>query len=202
MSKKEIKKEDLRRKLSIATAMLLFSSHRLPGVRGWELKKRLGKKYMKIIEVLNNYLNNIGLQVKIVFEDEEKFVLNEENLEKARFYITLAKPLTISEVKGSGWRIEDVATLAIIITIISSKGGKASLSEIKDVLSTKLPKWKIESAIEKFIRKGYIQISEENIVYLGWRAKAEIDQKELLKSMLNLEIKQLNEGKNEDEKFT
>jgi hypothetical protein len=195
MSKKEIKKEDLRRKLSIAVAMLLFSSHRLPGVRGWELKKRLGKKYVKIIEVLNNYLNNIGLQVKIVFEDEEKFVLNEESLEKARFYITLAKPLTVSEVKGAGWRVEDVATLAMILTIISSKGGKASLSEIKDVLLTKLPKWKIESAIERFIRKGYIQISEENIVYLGWRAKAEIDQKELLKSMLNLELKQSEEDK-------
>jgi hypothetical protein len=195
MSKKEIKKEDLRRKLSIAAAMLLFSSHRLPGVRGWELKKRLGKKYVKIIEVLNNYLNNIGLQIKIVFENEEKFVLNEESLEKARFYITLAKPLTLSEVKGAGWRVEDVATLAMILTIISSKGGKASLSEIKDVLLTKLPKWKIESAIERFTRKGYISISEENIVYLGWRAKAEIDQKELLKSMLDLEIKQSEEDK-------
>ncbi|MEM0329456.1 MAG: hypothetical protein QXW02_03640 [Nitrososphaerota archaeon] len=42
--------EAFSRKLAVAAAMLLFRSHRRPGVKGWELKQKLGKNYMKVID--------------------------------------------------------------------------------------------------------------------------------------------------------
>jgi len=177
----------VRKKLTRAAAMLFFSGHRLPGVRGWELRKRLGRNYMKIVEMLNSRLQPVGMQVKIVFEQSpEEGKIGEDDLERARFYVTLAQPLSFSDVVGSGWRIDEVAALAAIISYVSSRGGKAPVKDVGEMLQTKFPRWKAEAAIERFTRRGYLHVSEDAMVYLGWRTRAEVDQKELLKALMEI----------------
>jgi len=184
---KERTAEIVRKKLARATAMLFFSGHRLPGVRGWELRKRLGRNYMKIVEMLNSRLQPIGMQVKVVFEQSPgEGKISEEDLERARFYITLAQPLSFSDIVGSGWRIDEVAALAAAISYVSSRGGKAPVKDVQDMLQTKFPRWKAEAATERFARRGYLYVSEDAMVYVGWRTRAEVDQKELLKALMEI----------------
>jgi len=175
--------ESFSRKLMTAAAMLLFRSHRKPGVKGWELKYRLGKNYIKVIDALNSYLKRIGLEVKTI--------LGEENdLDKARFYVVLAHPLTLSDLVTAGWSIDEVAALAVALSILMSRGGKTPLRDVLEVLETKFPKWKAEAHIERMIRRGYIEKTDDDVLTLGWRARVEINQKELLKSMLELRLEE------------
>ncbi len=180
------------RKLMIAAAMLLFASHRRPGVRGWELKHRLGKNYMKVIDILNSRLSQLGLRIKTVFEEE-----GEENLDRARFYVTLAHPLTMSDLVTAGWRIDEVAALAAALSVISSRGGKAPLRDVLEVLETKFPKWKAEAYLERAVRRGYINKTDDDILTIGWRTRVELDQKTLLKAVLEAQPQEKEEQKEE-----
>ena len=180
------------KKLMTAAAMLLFRSHRKPGVKGWELKYRLGKNYMKIIDALNSHLKRLGLEVKTVFEEGE-------DLDKARFYVTLARPLMLSDLVTSGWSIDEVAALAVTLSILVSRGGKAPLKDVLEVLETKFPKWKAEAHLERAIRRGYVEKSEEDVLTLGWRARVELDQKELLTSVLELQPPEQTKEESEGE---
>ena len=177
--------ERISRKLMIAATMLFFKSHRSPGVRGWELKNRLGKNYMKVLELLNHKLNDLGLQIKTVFEDESN-----QDLDRARFYITLTHSLTMSDLVTSDYRIDEVAALAITLSLIFSRGGKTSLRDVLEVLETKFPKWKAETYIERAIRRGYINKTEDDILTVGWRTRVELDQRELLKAILEAQPQQ------------
>jgi len=177
--------ERISRKLMIAATMLFFKSHRSPGVRGWELKNRLGKNYMKVLELLNHKLNDLGLQIKTVFEDESN-----QDLDRARFYITLTHSLTMSDLVTSDYRIDEVAALAIALSLIFSRGGKTSLRDVLEVLETKFPKWKAETYIERAIRRGYINKTEDDILTVGWRTRVELDQRELLKAILEAQPQQ------------
>jgi hypothetical protein len=170
------------RKLRKASQMLFFRRHRLPGVKGWELKRSLGKGYMKIIELLNSELEKIGMEVKIVFEKETSLKTpSEEDLSRARFYVVLKEPLV---EKATGQRIDDLAALAASVAYIISRQGKVSRQELEDLLREKFPKWKVEVNLDRFIRQGYLG-QEEDIVYLGWRARAEIDKKTLMRLLLS-----------------
>ena len=82
---------------------------------------------MKVLELLNHKLNELGLQIKTVFEDESS-----QDLDRARFYITLTHPLTMSDLVTSDYRIDEVAALAITLSIIFSRGGKTPLLKIID----------------------------------------------------------------------
>jgi hypothetical protein len=189
--------ERISRKLMIAATMLFFKSHRSPGVRGWELKNRLGKNYMKVLELLNHKLSELGLQIKTVFEDESS-----QDLDRARFYITLTHPLTMSDLVTSDYRVDEVAAVAITLSIIFSRGGKTPLRDVLEVLETKFPKWKAEAYIEKAIRRGYINKTDEDILTIGWRTRVELDQRELLKAILEAQPQQENktEGENQEDK--
>jgi hypothetical protein len=161
--------------------MLFFKRHKKPGVKGWELKKRLGSDYPKILALLNSHLENLDLQVKTVFEEEkpsEKPTLAQ--LDKARFYIILRGGLTPKETKMMGWRIDDIAGLAITITAIIAKKGKASREEVEKLLRDKLPGWRTSMNIDRYIRTGYIDQDERGQLYLDWRTRAEIDEKTLV----------------------
>ena len=185
MSNEQEVEQKAGRKLAVATAMLLFSSHRLPGVRGYELRRRLGKNYLKIIDMLNRRLNPLGLRVKVVFESESG-EHGQEDFDKARFFITLNEPLSLSDIVAAGWRIDEVAILAATLAYLYPRGGYASYSEVMELLEAKLPRWRIESALEKFMRRGYLYKDEDNILHIGWRAYAEIDQRELVKAITTL----------------
>ena len=58
------------RKLKRATHLLFYRRHRKPGVKGWELRKRLGADYPKVLDLLDSHLEKLDLQVKTVFEED------------------------------------------------------------------------------------------------------------------------------------
>ena len=55
------------------------------------------------------------------------------------------------------------------------------------MLEEKFPRWRIESTIDRFIRRGYLSEDDEGLLYVGWRARAEIDQRTLLGLLLGKE---------------
>jgi len=173
-------------KIKRAVHMLFYRRHRKPGVKGWELRKALGSDYPKVLKILDDYLKTLDLQVKTVFEEEkpaEKPTL--EELDKARFYVTLRGELTPKEAKMIGWRIDDLAGLAIAITHVISKKGKAPRKEVEELLRDKLPGWKVGFNIDRYIRYGYLTQDENEQLYLDWRTRAEVDQKALIDMLLS-----------------
>ena len=192
-------------KVKRATHMLFFRRHQKPGVKGWELHKTLGSDYPKVLSVLDDNLKNLDLQVKTVFEEEktpaEKPTLDE--LDKARFLVTLRGGLTPKEAKMIGWRIDDLAGLAITISFIISKKGQATRKEVEKLLGDKIPDWKIGPNIDKYIRYGYIQEDDNAQLYLDWRTRAEVDEKALINMLLGSEKQELGKSLtsvNEEEK--
>ena len=175
-------------KMKRATHMLFYRRHAKPGVKGWELRKALGADYPKVLNILDNYVKTLDLQVKTVFEEEkpiEKPTL--EQLDKARFFITLRGELTPKEDKMVGWRIDDLAGLAITIAYIISKKGKVPRKEIEELLRDKLPGWRVDVNIDRYIRYGYLTQDENEQLYLDWRTRAEVDQKALIDLLLKTE---------------
>jgi hypothetical protein len=176
------------RKLKRATHLLFYKRHRRPGVKGWELRKRLGSDYPKVLGLLDTYLERLDLKVKTVFEGEtpaDKPTL--EQLDRARFFITLRGGLTPKETKLSGWRIDDIAGLAITVAFVISKKGKASRDEVEDILRDKLPGWRVDINVDRYIRAGYLAQDENRQLYLDWRTRAEVDEKALVDLLLAVE---------------
>jgi len=177
------------RKMRRAAKILFYKRHRQPGVKGWELKRALGRDYLKIIDLLNRQLESLDLRVKVVYETpEEPKDPSEEQLEKARFYISLKEPLYASDMAMSGWRVDDIAVLVVTVAYIISKQGRAQRKEVEQILMEKLPRWRVDYSLNRFIRMGYLSQDDADVLYLDWRARAEIDQKTLLKLILGEEI--------------
>jgi hypothetical protein len=177
-------------KLKRATHMLFYKKHMKPGVKGWELRKTLGSDYPKVLKILDDYLKALDLQVKTVFEEEkeiEKPTL--EHLDKARFLITLRGDLTPKEAKMVGWRIDDLAGLAVTIAYVISKKGQAPRKDVEELLREKLPGWKVGINIDRYVRYGYLTQDEYGQLYLDWRTRAEVDQKALIDLLLRTETK-------------
>jgi len=176
------------RKLKRATHLLFYKRHRRPGVKGWELRKRLGSDYPKVLALLDAYLEKLDLQIKTAYEGEkptEKPTL--EQLDRARFFVTLRSGLTPRETKLSGWRIDDVAGLAIAVASIIAKKGKAPRDEVESLLRDKLPGWRVDINIDRYIKAGYLSQDENNQLYLDWRTRAEVDEKALVDLLLAVE---------------
>jgi len=169
--------------------MLFYRRHQKPGVKGWELRKALGADYPKVLDILDDYLKSLDLQVKTVFEEEKTPVEKPslEDLDRARFYITLRGELTPKETKMIGWRIDDLAGLAVTIAYIISQKGQATRKEVEELLSEKLPGWKVGLNIDRYIRYGYLLQDDNAQLYLDWRTRAEVDQKTLIDALLTAE---------------
>lgn len=176
------------RKIKRAAQLLLYKRHMKPGIKGWELKNKLGADYPKILKVLDNHLEKLDLQVKTVFEGEEpKEKPTLEELNKARFFITLRGGLPSKDARMMGWRIDDVAGLATAIAHLIANKGKAPRDEVEDLLRTKLPGWRVEMNLSRYIRSGYLAEDENNMLYLDWRTRAEVDEKALVNLLLGTE---------------
>lgn len=187
-------------KVKRATHMLFFRRHQKPGVKGWELHKALGSDYPKVLDVLDDFLKPLDLQVKTVFEEEkvpEKPTLDE--LDKARFYVTLRGDLQPKEAKMIGWRIDDLAGLAITISYVISKKGQAARRDAEELLGEKLPGWKVGLNIDRYIRYGYLQQDDNEQLYLDWRTRAEVDQKALIDLLLRSEEEDKDAAESEEE---
>ncbi|MCW4051717.1 MAG: hypothetical protein NWE78_00735, partial [Candidatus Bathyarchaeota archaeon] len=168
-------------KIKRAAHLLFFKSHRKPGVKGWELKKKLGSDYPRILALLNTNMEKLDLQVKTVFEEGAPAMKpTREQLDRARFYVTLRGSLTPKETKMMGWRIDDIAGLAMTISAVIAKKGKVPREEVEQLLTDKLPNWRVNSNIDRYIRSGYIDEDEKGDIYLDWRTRAEIEEKTLI----------------------
>jgi len=173
-------------KVKRAAQMLLYKRHQKPGVKGWELHKALGADYPKVLGVLDDYLKPLDLQVKTVFEEEktpEKPTLEESD--RARFFVALRD--VSSKDKLMGWRIDDLAGLAITISFIISKKGQVPRKDVEKLLAEKLPNWKVSLNIDRYIRSGYLTQDEAGQLFLDWRTRAEVDQKALIDRLLSAE---------------
>lgn len=176
--------EAIRDRMERAAQLILFKRHREPGAKSWELKKTLGKKYPEIVDMLDQELKKIGLTIKEIEEGKDK---------PSRYYATMKGHPRLSD-RTFGWRIDDMASLTIILAYIQSKRGKVPTDEVKDLLQEKLPKWRIDRNINRFIKMGYIS-EDDGMLYTDWRTRAEIDQKEMLKQLLSKEAEELEKEK-------
>ena len=172
-------------KIKKATQILFYKRHQKPGVKGWELHKALGSDYIKVLDLLEDYLKPLDLQVKTIFEEEktpEKPTM--EEFDRARFYVALRGDLQTRD-KLMGWRIDDLAGLAITISYIISKKGQAPRKDVEKMLGEKMPNWKIGLNIERYIRNGYLAQDDNGLLFLDWRTRAEVDQKALIAMILS-----------------
>jgi len=186
-----VKKKDIYLgKVKKVTQMLFYKRHQKPGVKGWELHKAIGSDYPKVLDLLEEYLKPMDLQVRVVFEEEktpEKPTI--EELDKARFFVALSNG-SVTKEKLMGWRIDDLAGLAITISYIISKKGQAARKHVEKMLGEKMPNWKIGLNIDRYIRYGYLMQDDKGLLYLDWRTRAEVDQKALINMLLNAEKQQ------------
>ena len=184
-------------KVKKATQMLFYKRHAKPGVKGWELHKALGTDYPKVLDVLDDYLEPLDMQVKVVFEEEktpDKPTV--EELDKARFFVTLKDVATKDKLMG--WRVDDLAGLAITVSYIVANKGQASRKDVEKLLAEKIPNWKVQLNVDRYIRYGYLMADDKGQLYLDWRTRAEVDQKKLIDMLLSAE-KQKEEAQEQPE---
>lgn len=177
---------EVSRKAAKAFQMLAFQRHRYPGVKGWELKKAIGKDFVKIIEIMNSEVERLGLKVGTVYEEGDQVAEpSPDQLESARFFLIFKSPPSPRDVEASGLRIDDLAVLAASIAYVTSRHGKTPRKDLEQLLREKFPRWKVELNLDRFIRRGYLMEDKDELVYIGWRTKAEVDQKTLLSLVLS-----------------
>lgn len=172
-------------KVKRAAQLLLLKSHRLPGVKGWELKRSVGADYVKVLKALDSYLEQIGLSIKVVDDlgNVLSFSDDESKLSTSRFYVTLRDPLRPSEVRTAGWSIDELAGLTVSLASLISRGGKANRKDVEDVLSEKFPNWKAQLHLSRYVKAGYLREEGETLT-LGWRTYAEIDVDKFMQYVL------------------
>jgi hypothetical protein len=174
------------RKVKDAVHLLFFKHHRLPGVRGWELRQELGPEWLDVIDVLDSQLKPLDLKVTRVLDDPDLIAEpTRAQLADARFYITMAGTVDQKTAKTIGWRIDDIAGLAVTVAFLISKQGKSPRVDVEKTLAEKLPGWRAKMNIDRYIEQGYLGEDDRGILYLDWRSRAEIDQKQLVDLVLS-----------------
>ena len=150
---------------------------RNPGVKGWEMKRYLGRDYRQIIEVLSEDVSGLGLEV---FEVKGA----DGTDDSSRFLLRFKEPPTVSEAETSGIRIDDLAVLAATIAFVNSKQGRAARREVEQFLREKFPKWRVEYSLDRYVKRGYLEQDERSMLHTGWRTRAEVDEKTLMTLIL------------------
>ena len=173
---------EVRRKVRRAAHMLLFRKHMKPGVKGWELKKALGKNYSKVLELLDSELRGLGLMIKGVGEAGGQ--PRPEEMLYARYYVTFRGRPEWPEIRGSGWRIDEMAALTASLSLILSRGGKAKYEELDELLEQRMPSWRLKAILNRFFRLGYLARDENENAIVGWRSRVEIDLQRLMSLLL------------------
>ncbi len=102
---------------------------------------------------------------------------------------------SLSEEKKVGWILEDKPSTTLKtkdVFIIHGHDEKATL-ELEKMLREKLPKWKVEWNLRRFVRKGYIVKGEDDMIAIGWRSLVEVDLKSLLTLLLTSPINEVSQ---------
>lgn len=175
----------LERKIRKAFQVLILQRGRNPGVKGWELKRHLGREYRKIIEVLSEDVSTLGLEV---FEVKGA----DGTDDTSRFLLRFKEPPTITEAETSGIRIDDLAVLASSIAFINSKQGRAGRREVEQFLREKFPKWRVEYSLDRYVKRGYLEQDDKTLLHIGWRTRAEVDEKTLMTMILSRGSKEVS----------
>ncbi|HUS77659.1 MAG TPA: hypothetical protein VM050_03205 [Patescibacteria group bacterium] len=174
------------RKIKEVVHLLFFRHHRLPGIRGWELRQELGNDWLDVLDVLDRQLKTLDLRVTRVLEEPDiDTEPTRAQLSDARFYITLRGTIDQKTAKTIGWRIDDIAGLAVTIAYLISKRGKAPRVDVEKTLAEKLPGWRAKMNTDKYIAQGYLGEDERGTLYIDWRSRAEVDQKQLVDLVLS-----------------
>ena len=167
--------EELREKALKALRLLLFE-RTTPGMKGWELKRKLGKDYLAALEVAKVEAEKLGLRVVSVPDEEEPIP------ERARYLLLPKEPLKDPEL-GRWLRIEEAASLAVLNVELSIRGGVMTVKAAERLLTEKLPKWRVKQILDKLRKLGYIEMEGE-LLRKGWRMKIEIDEQGLLRDVV------------------
>lgn len=170
--------DELRKKGLRALRLLMLDTSVQPGLKGWELRRRLGKGYMDALKIAAIEADRIGLKIVTVPDEELP-----EEADKARYVLQTKEPLTDPDY--GGWlRIEEAAALAILAIELSIRGGVIQREAAEKVLSKKLPIWRIKQILEKLKRLGYLK-EEGALIRKGWRSEVEIDEPGFLRDLVN-----------------
>jgi hypothetical protein len=166
-------------KIKAAVHLIFFKHGKKPGVKEWELKEKIGKNYIEVLNQLNEFLNELDLEVVKV--ECEEFLSEKPEF---RYIARLKGSLNLNEAKLCGWRIDNLAALAASLSYLISNQGKALRSDLEKILGDKIGKWKAASLLDSFIKSGYLNEDKDKIISVGWRTKAEVDLKELMKNIM------------------
>ena len=183
---RRVRRSDTRysRKVKDAVHLLFFKHHRLPGVRGWELRQELGAEWLDVVDVLDKQLKPLDLQVTRALDDPDIIEPTRAQLADARFYITMRGSVDQKTAKTIGWRIDDIAGLAVTIAFLISRQGKTPRVDVERTLGEKLPGWRAKMNVDRYIEEGYLGEDESGNLYIDWRSRAEVDQKQLVDLVL------------------
>jgi len=180
-----------RRKAKRVAHLLFFKRHRKPGAKGRELRRNVGRDYPEVLDFLDEALSPLDLQVKTVSEEGKTLEeMSKRELDRARFFVRLRGNLSSQEAKMCGWRIDDLAGLAVSISYIISKNGKAPRKDLEDLLNLKLPEWRVDWNLDRYIRNGYLGEGDDGMVYLEWRTLAEVDYRTLVDTLIGADTEE------------
>ena len=62
--------------------------------------------------------------------------------------------------------------------------GRSGRKELERLLREKFPRWRVEYSLDRFIQRGYLDQDEKGLLRIGWRTRAEIDEKSLMTLVL------------------
>jgi hypothetical protein len=167
-------------KVKRAGHLILFKRGRRPGARDWELRQRVGKDWEQHLKDLNDSLAPLDLEVKRV---EEPALV--EGAEPPVRYVALLKgTLSATDARMTGWRIDHLAGLAAALGFILAKQGRAPRDEVEDLLASKLGRWRASTALDSYVRSGYLREDDDGLLAPDWRTTAEVDLRHLMGRLL------------------
>jgi hypothetical protein len=173
-------------KLKHAVHLLFFRRGKMPGAKEWELKEKVGKNYVQVLDQLNTLLADLDLEIKKVTEPSSAQAGEDEGalrMEEARYYVTLKGTLGLKEAKMIGWRIDNLAALSGAIAYLVAKQGKAPRDDVEKVIAQKYGRWKAATLVDIFLRTGYLEEDDAGVTSLGWRTKSEVNLPALMTKM-------------------
>jgi len=173
-------------KLKRAVHLLVFRRGRMPGAKEWELKEKVGKNYVQVLDQLNTMLSELDLEIKKVTAPSSGQMSQEEDpvqMDEPRYYVTLKGSLGLKEAKMIGWRIDNLAALSGAIAYVVAKQGKAPREDVEKVVAQKYGRWKAQTLVDVFLRAGYLEEDDAGVMSLGWRTKSEVNLPALMTKM-------------------
>jgi hypothetical protein len=180
LSNAEQDKEEaqLRERAMHGLRFLLIQRRNQPGCKGWELKREMGRNYLQLLKLVGSLASEIGL--KLVSIPDEDFP---DDPDRSRYLLVSKEPLNGRDT-GSWLRMEEAASLAIVLSHLFVKGEVDSKAVLVNILKEKLPEWRAQQILSKLTRLGYIE-EDSGYIKVGWRSKVEVDRDQLLTAILS-----------------